>query len=474
VPEFDAHLDDWLEVAGKHPWKGVLLGNGASMVLWPKFGYRTLFQVARNLPTSAALTNIDEDLFDRLEAGANFEQVLHDLAIAARVTSALDQDPAPIETRYAHIRAALIEAVNTVHVPYSRVSLTTLKRMAVYLGKHDSVFSTNYDLIVYWAMMRDSTAFTDCFLHGEVDPSLARSGRTKVYYLHGALHLYRTLHSGTRKNQNTDGADLLRLFGQPVSGEDIFPEFVSEGDANQKRAAIEQSPYLSFAFEQFESFRKPLVIFGSRLGDEDRHIVDAILQHRARPVAVSIRPSDDTWVKREKHRYAGSFANLTQPILFFDSTTHPLGDPQAFVWGESLTHTQIADQLRPVRTIVLDCPRCNRRAFVVGRRPQCWSCGYPVEPRRTMQGFIEQSLKSGTYVVLNNENQKPPFRCNQCGEDTVVNVGLKRRPWEHDPFHCFHCGAHWPPGTLRLCSRCGVNFYDARIRGAQGCSQCST
>lgn len=442
------------------------------MVLWPKFGYRTLFQVARALPGSAALTDLDDDLFDRLDAGANFEQVLHDLAIAVRVATALSLDPHPIEARYAHVRNALIEAVNTVHVPRARVSLSTLRRMAAYLATLDSVFSTNYDLIVYWTIMRDPGQFTDCFLHGEVEPSLVTSHRTKVYFVHGALHLYRTVHGGPRKNQSIDGADLLRLFGQPIDGEEIFPEFVSEGEADQKRAAIEESPYLSFAFEQLESFKKPLVIFGSGLGDQDRHIVDAISRRRTRPIAVSIRPGNETWVKSEKYRYAGLFAGLTQRVLFFDSTTHPLGDPQAFVWGNPLTEDEIAAQLGPVKTVLLDCPRCSRRTFVVGRRPQCWSCGHPTEPKRTMRGVIERALSIGAFTVLSSDSHRPPFTCDQCGEDTLVNVGLRRRGWERDPFHCFHCGNSWPPGALCLCARCGVNLYDARVKGAQGCSNC--
>jgi len=182
--EFDGELADWLEIAEEHPWKGVLLGNGASMVLWPKFGYRTLFQVASELSGPAALSEKDQQLFRNLRAGGNFEQVLHDLAISLQVADALggalQEGSDTIRQHYTHIRTALIEAVHAVHVPYSRVALGTLRRIGAYLGEHDYVFSTNYDLIVYRSMMQDAARFTDCFLDGDFEPSVAELDRTKA------------------------------------------------------------------------------------------------------------------------------------------------------------------------------------------------------------------------------------------------------------------------------------------------------
>ena len=158
--------------------------------------------------------------------------------------------------------------------------------------------------------------------------------------------------SGTRKNQNKDGADLLERLGQPIEGEDIFPVFVSEADAPQKTRAIEDSAYLSFAYEELDAFKTPLVVFGSYLGPRDQHLVDAIAKHPSRPIAVSIRPGDEVRVKKDKAHYAEVLSSVKE-LLFFDSTTHPLRDPQAFVWSSPMGSEEIAAQLAPIKTVLL-------------------------------------------------------------------------------------------------------------------------
>lgn len=472
----DAHLPDWLEIEHHHRWRGVLLGNGASMVHWPRFGYASLFEVACSLGAPAALTPGDRALFAKLDARWNFEHVLHDLAVARRVVEALGRrrrTMAAIDERYRHIREALIAAVQAVHVPYGTIVPTTLERIAAYLAKQRYVFSTNYDLLTYWAIMRTPTRFADFFLNGEFDRAVGRlyPRRTRVLYPHGALHLYRTLRSGPRKNQHRDGANLLARFGRPIGGEDTFPIVVSEGDARQKRMAIEESPYLSFAYEELAAFDDPLVIFGSHLGEPDQHLVEAIVAHPERPLAVSIRPAADADVKRMKHHY-GEVLSVVREILFFDSTTHPLGDPQAFVWGGPMDPSAITAQLAPLKTVVLTCPRCTEQAFVIGRASRCWACGYPKDPGRLPRRSIELALRRGRFRVESRDARRPPFRCPACTEPTLVNVGLKRRGMEHDTFHCFRCGAGWPPGALAPCPSCDA-LYDRRARGARACPACT-
>jgi hypothetical protein len=53
----DEELDPWEEVAGYTDWTGFLVWNGASMVVWPQFGYRSLFEVATSDAVEPALTD---------------------------------------------------------------------------------------------------------------------------------------------------------------------------------------------------------------------------------------------------------------------------------------------------------------------------------------------------------------------------------------------------------------------------------
>jgi hypothetical protein len=67
------------------------------------------------------------------------------------------------------------------------------------------------------------------------------------------------------------------------------------------------------------------VVFGSRLGEQDQHLVDAINENPDRPIAVSVNAR----TMREVARIKNDVFQRLEPetLLFFDSTTHPLGRP---------------------------------------------------------------------------------------------------------------------------------------------------
>ena len=330
--QLTGELRPWDDVKGMKDWSGLLLGNGASVAIWRKFDYRSLFEVSLGLGDGHALTEADQNLFSVLEANNNFEQVLHDLSVTESVLQALgeviDSRTGEIEERYEHIRDALIGAVHEVHIDFSDLPESTLDRVMGYVSDFRQVFTLNYDLMLYWSMMRDKNRSSDFFNHGEFEPRFERgldwTERCHVYFVHGGLHLYATLHGETRKNQRDEGASLLEKFGLPINDERVFPVFVSEGSAQRKRAAIAESPYLTFAYERLQSLSGPLLMFGISLTDMDRHISDAINRNPYRTVAVGIYPKKgEDYAKTMKARY---FAFLgQQKLLFFDSTTHPLG-----------------------------------------------------------------------------------------------------------------------------------------------------
>jgi Domain of unknown function (DUF4917) len=84
-------------------------------------------------------------------------------------------------------------AVHSVHVDRSLVSDASLKGIRDYIRTFDFVYSTNYDLLMYWAIMSEDPTldFVDYFW-GEAFDSLNTEvwgDRTRILYLHGALHL---------------------------------------------------------------------------------------------------------------------------------------------------------------------------------------------------------------------------------------------------------------------------------------------
>jgi Domain of unknown function (DUF4917) len=325
----DDRLPSWQEVtAGFAGWQGLLLGNGLSRSVCGDFGYPFLFEKAPR--GDAGLTEADCRLFDSLDT-RNFERVLAELAAAIRMAEALNRHPGPYLERYRSIQQALGRAIQAVHVDYFDVPRPALEAIGQVLQEQRCVFTTSYDLIVYWAMGAvDYEGLCDCFWDGErfdPDEPESKGDLTPVYFLHGALHLIAMGSGVTRKRVNAMPlGNLLQQFGRPVRGDDqARPLFVTEGSAQHKLLAIEGNDYLSAALNQLREFKGPLVVFGSELSEQDRHLVDAINRHPGRPVAVSIYREDKTADR------IGSLKALlrsrldSEEIVCFDATTHPLG-----------------------------------------------------------------------------------------------------------------------------------------------------
>lgn len=276
---------------------------------------------------SNRLADEDLDLFARLGKTRNFEAVLGALLTTMSVAEALDLQPQKrIDERYASIQAALVAAVRRVHVPWLSVPASTLLAIREALLQYKFVFSTNYDLLVYWAIMAGGPdAFRDYFWNTTFDASDTETWgeATKILYLHGALHLYYSADGRTYKERAEGNVNLLDLFGRRP---ETVPLCITEGTARQKLSAIARSDYLTFAYQQLGHTRGALVLFGQALGKSDTHIADVLARRQPRMIAVGIYPINSEHIIKEK----AHFFNLlpAADLVFFNSRTHPLGDPQ--------------------------------------------------------------------------------------------------------------------------------------------------
>ena len=325
-------IESWEVVKERYDWSGLLVGNGASMAVWPQFGYTSLFKQACLPRTKPHLTADDQHLFEALESTGNFELVLGALSTSELVCRALHLESAyqSLHERHQSIQQALGAAVHAVHVPYHALPAATLDRIREALYPYRSIFTTNYDLLLYWAIMASrEDRVKDYFFTNDGTFDRTRTelhlGDRTMLYLHGGLHLIAQSPHGTRKLKS-QGSGLLELFGNNLHPGET-PLLVTEGSASDKLASIFQSDYLQFAYEQLTTYTGPLVIFGHALKDSDRHIVDAIKKSKAGPLAISIRPATTRTMRKYAAAYAEIFsdAEIEDP-LFFDATTHPLGD----------------------------------------------------------------------------------------------------------------------------------------------------
>jgi hypothetical protein len=345
-------LEDWPKLEKSLPAsdRGLLIGNGASIALWPQFRYTSLYEMAKDTTKPDHLSDREVGVFTALET-QNFESVLSSLIAAGKIWGIYGKPPQDINdlrASYQRIRKSLIRAVKEVHVPFERVTEALKAEIRQVFAGYDYVYSTNYDLLLYWSMMNDRDRFKD-FVWGRdgdnrrnlfdiSDTDLWDESKpfTKVLFLHGALHLYKNAEGRTFKKLSGEDGNLLDLFD--VQG-DAIPLFISEGRSRDKLSAITRNDYLSFAYERFSKHRGSLVVFGHSLTPEfDQHLLDAIRKWKRydqqrmsfqtvpsrRVVAISVRAANDAHAVIDlKSRLTKALSDYE--VRFFDSRTHPLG-----------------------------------------------------------------------------------------------------------------------------------------------------
>lgn len=273
--------------SAKH--KHLLLGNGFSIALKPDiFTYGSLYE---NADFSAA-PHVPK-LFDALKTN-DFEIVIKHLQDAARVVEVyrpkLVKLAASLRRDAAAIKDALVAAVARRHPdrPYdiSPEQYAACRRLLAHFGH---IFTLNYDVLLYWALMQDEVDELDLrpddgFRHPEDDPdqpyvTWQQANSPTVHYLHGALHLFdRTTEITKYTWSKTDVpiVDQIRI----ALDEDRYPLFVSEGTSASKRARILHNAYLHKALRSFEACCRPatnaIVVFGHSLAENDNHVLRCI------------------------------------------------------------------------------------------------------------------------------------------------------------------------------------------------------
>lgn len=349
--EITDKLEDWQDVKKSFPaeGRGLLVGNGASIALWSRFQYASLYEMAKDATKPGHLCDREVGVFTALKT-QNFESVLSALITAGKIWGIYEKPPQDINDlreSYERVRNSLIRAVKEVHVPPNKVSGSLKTHLRQVLAGYEYVYSSNYDLLIYWSMMDDRDRFKDfvwtrdgdnrqnMFDVSDTDLWDKRKQITKVLFLHGALHLYKNIEGRTFKKLSGEDGNLLDLFD--VRG-DAIPLLISEGRSRDKLSAITRNDYLTFAYEQFSKHRGSLVVFGHSLTPEfDQHLLDAMQkwnryeQQQAVPtrrmIAVSVRPSGESHAIIDfKNRLSKALSDYE--VRFFDSRTHPLGQTE--------------------------------------------------------------------------------------------------------------------------------------------------
>lgn len=321
-------IHQWFDIKGQFDGGALLLGNGASMAIHADFGYSSLRQAAES---KGHLTSEVAGIFGAFDT-SDFELVLRRLWEATLVNKALGIEPGPVELAYQQVRGALIATVRDVHIPYEEAK-KHFAPMFQFMKGFETVFSLNYDLLVYWAMMASKEElgpwFKDCFQQGGVfredwetlrQPYIA-DGATLVFYPHGSLLTARRENytEGKLTLPPGGGATLLDRILELWEAGSASPLFISEGTAEHKKRSIASSNYLSRVFrEALPNAGESLVIYGWAISDQDAHILAQLRRPGSslRRVAVSVYGGNQA--SAQKAEDALTTAGVEE-VLFYDA-----------------------------------------------------------------------------------------------------------------------------------------------------------
>lgn len=268
----------------------ILLGNGFSIACDPVFRYGSLYQAA----IEAGLSQRAQKLFEKMGSN-NFEgimKLLEDSHWVARTYSLVQSSSAMLEDLEI-IKKTLVQAIAHSHLEHPGDIVDPKKASAArFLDPYQIVFTSNYDLLVYWITMfgADPPLFEDGFRADPDNPDASylvfceRLGNKKgVLYLHGALHLYLE-HGQLRKHSWARTGKRLTESIRDGLARGYYPLFVAEGLPEKKLEQIQGNGYLWYALDKLHNIQSPLVIFGHSLGASDGHILNTLATNRNLPL----------------------------------------------------------------------------------------------------------------------------------------------------------------------------------------------
>ena len=314
----------------------LLLGNGFSISCFPNiFDYKSLYDAAV-FPSDSRLRNI----FAALDT-TDFEYVMRRLDETKDIVSIYSPGNSashilePLEREKESLRNTLVETIVNNH-PDSpdKIEDEQYRRCRAFLkGFLDngagSVFTLNYDLLLYWTLMRPpgGPMGSDGFSkrNGRLLWTGPRDEQT-VHYLHGALHLFETGDEVAKLTSVNMGRKILDQVTSSIRS-NRFPLFVTEGKSQQKRRKIRRNPYLKNSYRRFrDALRNEdsvLFVFGHSLSDQDDHIRKQIVKGSFRHLYVSVRREDEPKIVPTVQKLAQQRPSLT---------VHYYAAESAYVW----------------------------------------------------------------------------------------------------------------------------------------------
>ncbi len=276
----------------------VLLGNGFSRACRDDiFSYDALFDRANFAGRSPTVRGA----FEALQT-SDFEVVIRALKLTAALARIYFEDHPELTVRLEAdanaLQELLAQTIATSHpdrpVDISEESYAACRR---FLSCFKRIYTVNYDLLLYWALMHGeippSIEFDDGFRQPDDGPAeyvtwdVQKTDQQNVFYLHGALHIFDAGPELQKFTWSNTGIALIDQIREALET-NRFPLFVAEGSHDSKLDRIQHSGFLNRAFRSFAAIAGSLFVFGLSFGDSDEHILKLLDTGKVSRVFISL------------------------------------------------------------------------------------------------------------------------------------------------------------------------------------------
>ncbi len=293
-------FDEAIEKSHDKKNRKVLLGNGFSRACKEDiFSYDALYKKAEFNKLSASAHEAFESL-----GTTDFEIVIKALRQAALLAEVYVRDRpelvATLNKDAAGLRELLVGTIAQNHPERPQdIAPERYKACRKFLDNFKCIYTLNYDLLLYWALMQDELPpmqffeLEDGFRKPEgqnadyVRWDSGTSHRQTVHYMHGALHIF---DAGSELQKYTWCNTQIALIDQIKAALDggQFPLFVAEDTYKAKMERIMHSAYLGKSKSSFEKIKHDLFVFGFAFGQADEHVLHLIGANQVMQLFVSL------------------------------------------------------------------------------------------------------------------------------------------------------------------------------------------
>ncbi len=324
----DIKIYHWSEIQDTFKGADIFLGNGFSININPALNYRSLFERFQTY-----LDSEEQSIFKKFNS-TNFEGIQNKLSDALEVNTIFGHKVEEIEKALQQLKSGLLSSIKDLHPNYSLIDPRTIINLSQGLDWFENIYTTNYDTFLYHVILttmdrfrRDKIIrrFQDFFRADGINLRFTDetiNGFRNIYYLHGALFLYKEQEMTIKIRRGSKTEELLDLIRLRVRLGNL-PIFVSEGRASLKEETISRNKYLSFCRSAFRDSNDRLVIYGFSFSDSDNHLISD-LNWNKRKLAIGLHLSglnDGKILQKVRHIEKKLYKYRSREIRFFDSKT---------------------------------------------------------------------------------------------------------------------------------------------------------